>query len=163
MKRPKNGSTVKQYAYATRRLGGQGTSKKEMALLSGFSPSTAENVKHKIEETEGYQNAIIVLAAESNNLLLGVLTEFKKRGLSEFSNKDLNSALNAISGAWDRIEKNRAPNKMQTPEGNPLRGVFQRRVETQTVTIEPIPSNETADANVIHVEARDVSDPDMDF
>jgi len=115
MKRAKKGSTVKQYAYATRRLNGQGKSKKEMALLSGYTMSMAENAKHKIEETEGYQNAVVVLAAESNNLLLAVMAEFKARGLEDFSNKDLNAALNAISNAWDRIEKVRAPNKMKTP------------------------------------------------
>ncbi len=169
MKRPQKGSTIKQYAYATRKLGGQGSSKKEIALLSGFSPSVAANAKNKIENTEGYNNAVIVLAAESNNLLLAVLSEFKARGLRDFSNADLTKALNAITGAWTKIEEKRAPSQMKTPEGNPLRGVFQRRVETQTVTIEPVPSNDSADANTIHVEVTPVEDAtptpeiDLDF
>jgi len=129
MKRSKSGSTIKQYAYATRRLNGQGKSKKEIALLSGYTPSMADNAKAKIEDTEGYQNAVIVLAAESNNLLLGVMAEFKARGLKGFSNSELTKALNAISGAWDRIEKKREPNKMKTIEGNRLRSIF----TTQTV------------------------------
>lgn len=144
MKRPQKGSTIKQYAYATRRLNGQGRSKKEIALLSGFSQSVAENAKYKIEETEGYQNAVIELAHKSNNLLLGVMAEFEARGLEDFSNKDLNAALNAISGAWDRIEKVRAPNKMKTPEGNRLRGIFTRETVKETAILEstPIPATQ---------------------
>lgn len=139
MKRPQTGSTPKQYAYAQRRLNGDGRSKKEMALLSGFSPAVAENVKAKVENTEGYQNAIIELATKSNNLLLACFAEYQARGLKNFSNKDLNAALNAISGAWDRVEKTRAPSKMKTPEGNPLRAVFTKRVETQTAVFESAP------------------------
>lgn len=138
MKRTKSGSTIKQYAYATRRLSGNGSSKKEIALLSGFSQSVAENAKHKIEDTEGYKNAVIQLAHKSNNLLLAVMTEFEARGITKFSNSDLIRALNAISGAWSTIEKVRAPNAMKTDEGNPLRAVFTRRVETQTAVIEPV-------------------------
>jgi len=140
MKRPRNGSTTKQYAYAMRRLNGQGDSKKEMALLSGYSQTMAKNPANKIENTEGYQNAMVELAAQSNNLLLGVMAEFKARGLKDFSNKDLNAALNAISGAWDRIEKTRAPNKLKTPEGNPLRAIFTER--TRTATFESAPEEE---------------------
>ncbi len=148
MKRPQRGSTLKQYAYATRRLSpGKVDTKKEAALLAGYSMTMAENAKAKIEDTEGYKNAVVVLAHKSNNLLLAVMTEFEVRGLSEFSNKDLNAALNAISGAWDRIEKTRAPNKMKTPEGNPLRAVFTKRVETQTAVIEEMPREETATAD----------------
>lgn len=139
MKRPQTGSTPKQYAYATRRLNGDGRSKKEMALLSGFSPAVAENVKAKIEDTEGYKNAVIELATKSNNLLLAAMAEYEARGLKNFSNKDLNAALNAIASAWDRVEKVRAPEKMKTPQGNPLRAVFTKRVETQTAVFEPAP------------------------
>jgi hypothetical protein len=150
MKRPAKGSTVKQYAYATRRLNGQGGSKKEIALLSGYTKSMAENAKYKIEETEGYQNAVIVLATESNNLLLAVMHEFKARGISEFTNSELIKALNAISGAWDRIERNKAPDKLKTPEGNPLRGVFLRRV-TETAVALPAQESEP-----IHMEGIDL-------
>ncbi len=141
MKRPKTGSTLKQYAYATRRLSpGNMSSKKEIALIVGYSKSMAENVKAKIEDTEGYQNAIGVLAAQSNNLLLGILAEFKSRGLKDFTNKDLNAALNAMTTAWDKIEKKRAPDQAKDPQKNLLRGVFTRRVETQTAVITAIPA-----------------------
>lgn len=157
MKRPRKGSTVKQYAYATRRLNGEGRSKKEIALRSGYTLSMAENAKAKIENTEGYQNAVIVLATESNNLLLAVMSEFKARGLKDFSNADLTKALNAISGAWDRIEKVRAPNKMKTPEGNPLRAIFTEKTVTKTAVVESIPMN------AVKVVDAEIVDPDMDF
>jgi hypothetical protein len=144
MKRPQSGSTPRQYAYATRRLNGDGRSKKEMALLSGFSPAVAENVKAKVENTEGYKNAVIELATKSNNLLLAAMTEYEARGLKNFSNKDLNAALNAIASAWDRVEKVRAPEKMKTPDGNPLRAVFTKRVETQTAVFESAPEEPAA-------------------
>lgn len=159
MKRPRRGSTIKQYAYATRRLSpGKATSKKEIAILSGFSTSVAENAKHKIEETEGYKNAIIELATKSNNLLLAVMSEFEARGLKDFSNADLTKALNAISGAWDRVEKVRAPDQMKTPEGNRLRGVFMRRVETQTALVESAPDEEPATANAVVIETPAIPD-----
>lgn len=168
MKRTQKGSTLRQYAYATRRLSpGQATSKKEIALLSGFSKSVAENIKAKVEDTVGYQNAVIVLAAESNNMLLAVLAEFKARGLTNFSNKDLNSALNAISGAWDRINKQREPDKIRTPEGNPLRAVLMKRVETTTATIEEVPHKNATPVEPTDVETKDVktepSTADLDF
>ncbi len=168
MKRPKKGSTVQQYAYATRRLGGKGKSKKEMALLSGYSPAVADNIKAKVEDTEGYQNAVIVLAHKSNNLLLAVMAEFEARGLTDFSNGDLTKALNAISGAWDRIEKVRAPDKMKTPQGNRLRGLFTRETVRETTVVESIPPDSPASANadepkdaVFH-EKQPVA-PEMDF
>lgn len=169
MKRPRRGSTIKQVAYATRMLNGQAGSKKEAALLSGFSMSVAENAKYKIEDTEGYKNAMIHLAQKSNNLLMQVMYEFEVRGLTEFSNKDLISALNAISSAWDRIDTKRAPQKMKTPEGNPLRRVFTERVETRTRTavIEPVPENKPASAPASTTSpaiVRDVTPEDpMDF
>lgn len=159
MKRRKGGSTIRQYAYATRMMNGQAGSKKEAALLSGFSISVAENAKHKIEATEGFKNAMQVLAYRSNNLLVAVMNEFEARGLTTFSNKDLVAAMNAITSAWSKIDEKRAPNKMKTPEGNPLRAVFTRRVETQTAAVELAPRETTAPPpEPIHATA-----VDMDF
>lgn len=124
--------------------------------------SVAENVKAKVEDTEGYQNALVELGAKSNNLLLSIMAEFQARGLTEFSNKDLVSAMNAFTSAWEKIDNKRAPNKMKTPEGNPLRAVFTERV--RTATLEPIPqapasasSEEAIDAEFAEATA------DMDF
>lgn len=139
MKRPQKGSTPKQYAYAQRKLTGGGRSKKEMALLSGFSPSTAENVKYKIESTEGYHNAMLEMATKSNNLVMATMAEFEARGMKTFDNKELIGALNAITNAWDRIENRRAPAKSKDPEQNPLRKLIMQRVENQTINMTPEP------------------------
>lgn len=144
-------------------MNGAAETKKEAALLSGFSMSVAENAKHKIEETEGYQNAIIGLATESGNLLQAILAEFKARGIKNFSNTDLIKALNAITGAWEKIEAKRALPLMKTPEGNPLRAVFTKRVETQSVALEPALSEVPADAEEAVIRDAEVQDPDMDF
>lgn len=148
MKRPRRGSTIKQVAYATRMMNGAAGTKKEAALLSGFSMSVAENVKHKVEDTEGFKNAMAQLHMRSGNLLNAIMYEFEVRGLTEFTNKDLISALNAMSGAWDRINNRQATAKMRTDEGNPLRAVLTRRVETQTAVIEQIPAGAAANAVV---------------
>lgn len=148
MKRPQTGSTPKQYAYAVKRLNGKGRSKKDMALSVGFSPSVANNAANKIEKTEGYQNAVIQLAAESNNMVLAVLAEYKARGLKKFSNKDLNGALNAIGAAWEKFNKVRSPNGSGAPE-NPLKKVFMQRIENQT-NITVAPREENPPAPVVH-------------
>lgn len=133
MKRPKTGSTPKQYAYAVRKLNGEGRSNKENALIVGFSLPVANNVKNKIENTEGYQNAIIGLAHESNNMVLAAMAEYKARGFKNFSNKDLNGAMNALAAAWDRINKTRAPNGSKQPE-NRLKTIVMQKIENQNVT-----------------------------
>ncbi len=139
MKRPAKGHTPKQYAYATRKLAGGGSSKKEIALLSGFSPSVAKNAYNKIERTEGYANAMNELASKSSNVLLAILSEYQARGLKDFADKDLNGAANAIIGVWDRIDKKRAPDKIKDPNHNPLRAVMMQRVEHQTVHVASTP------------------------
>lgn len=146
-------------------MNGAADSKKEAALLSGYSMAVAENAKAKIEETEGFQNAMIGLATKSNNLLLAVMSEFNARGLKDFSNADLTKALNAISGAWDRIEAKRAPNRMTQPNVNPLVARFRERVETREVTITELPSESPATAPEESIRDADISpvDPAMDF
>lgn len=140
MKRGKNGSTPKQYAYATKRLSGDGRTKKDIALSVGYSSTIANNIKHKVEETEGYQNAVIELARKSNNVVLAVLAEYEARGLEDFSNKDLNGALNAIASAFEKFNKVRAPNSKQ--DENPLRKAILQKIENQTIHISntPVPS-----------------------
>lgn len=145
MKRPKHGATIKQYAYAKKLLNADGRSKKDIALSVGYAPSMAMNVEAKIESTEGFQNAVIALATESNNMAMAVMAEYKARGLKDFSNKDLNGALNAIGSAWDKFNKHRAPNRSQTTEGNKLRAVIMQRVENQTIN------------QVTHEKPRDIS------
>jgi hypothetical protein len=155
MRRTKSGSTPRQYAYAVKKLNGDGRNNKEIALSVGYPPSTANNTKQKIEKTEGYQNAVIKLANESNNMALAVMTEFKARGLKGFSNKDLVGALNAIGNAWERFNKVRAPSGSKSEE-NPLRKVILQRVENQTIHVDSTPAPEP-------VEEPEEEEVDLDF
>lgn len=116
-------------------MNGGGETKREMALLAGFAPSTADNVHDKVEKTEGFKNAMIDLALKSQNLVVAALNEFEARGLNKFSDKDLISSLNAIVNAFDRIHKVREPHANKTPEGNPLRAAVLQHVENQTVVV----------------------------
>ncbi len=73
MKRPKHGATIKQFAYAQKLFNGDGKTKKEIAMSVGYARSVANNTESKIENTEGFQNAMITLAHESNNMLLACI------------------------------------------------------------------------------------------
>lgn len=147
-------------------LNGGADSKKEAALLSGFSMTVAENAKAKIENTEGYHNAMEELALKSNNLMLAALSQFQARGLDGFSNKELIAALNAIGSAWERVEKQRNPQKDPGGSGNRLAGIFKRTTVTETAVIAP--TTETP-APPVHVVVHDAeftegaADEDMDF
>lgn len=158
MRRTRAGSTPRQYAYATKRLSGAGGSKKDIALSVGYPPSMAKNAKNKIENTEGYQNAVIKLAHESNNLVLAAMAEYKARGLKNFSNKDLNGALNAIGAAWEKFNRVRSPNGAGQPE-NPIKAAIM--IKNQTINMAP-PEATAPASNPIHEEAKEVP-PDLDF
>lgn len=132
MKRSRNGSTLKQLAFARKLLNADGPNKKEIALSVGYSPSVAKNVESQIENSEGFQNAVIKLAAESNNLVLAVMAEYKARGLTTFTNKDLNGAMNAIAQGWEKFNKHRAPNGSSQPE-NPIKRAIFQKIENQTI------------------------------
>ncbi len=103
MKIPKNGSSLRQQAYARRVWGADGPDKKSIALDVGYSPNAAKSIVSKIESRPGFQNAIAILARESNNLALEIMNELKARGTQDFSNKDLIGALKAISSAWEKF------------------------------------------------------------
>ena len=65
------------------------------------------------------------------------MNEFERRGLSEFSNKDLVAALNAIGAAWTRFNAPPHHDKRR-PEDyddgkNPLRTVILQTVNNQTI------------------------------
>jgi hypothetical protein len=135
---------MKQFAYARRVWGAKGTDKKNIALDVGYSQSTASKAVEKIESTKGFNNAMTKLACESNNMALAVLSEFKARGLNDFSNKDLVGALNAIGNAWSRfnqvdIENAKGRGKK---EGNKLRAIVIHEAEkgeapAATYTVKP--------------------------
>lgn len=169
----KGNSTMKQMAYAKRILGGQGESKKQIALNSGYSPYVSNSVSSHIENTKGFNNAMTALAVDSNNLALAAMHEFKSRGFKSFSNKELVGALNAIGNAWTKF--NQEPkDKEPTAAGNKLRTVVLQQIENQTVVAPgaSAPASTVASTPVVDpksssgvekvVEVVDVEDP-LDF
>jgi hypothetical protein len=134
MKISKRGATMQQIAYARRAWGGRADSKKQIALDVGYSPSVADSPKSKIEDHKGFNNAMAVLAAESNNLALSIMHEFKSRGVQDFSNKDLVGALNAIGGAWTRFNNGLREENHPVDNGkNRLKTIVLQRIENQTL------------------------------
>ena len=134
----KTGSTPMQTAYALRTWGAKGKDKQQIALDVGYSRHVAATPKSKIEGTRGYNNAIAKLAANSNNLALTVMSELKARGFTDFSNKDLVGALNAISGAWKNFNQPLMEKGDTNGDGsaNKLRTVILQRIENQTIQAE---------------------------
>lgn len=159
MKRPRAGSTLKQSAFARKLLNAEGGSKKEIALSVGYSKNTANKTMEKIETSEGFHNAVIKLAHESNNLILAVMSEYKARGLTNFSNKDLNGALNAIGAAWDKLNKHRAPNDSRSPE-NPIKKVIMQKIENQNIHVHSTTEENT---NAKEEKIEKVENIDLDF
>jgi DNA-binding CsgD family transcriptional regulator len=131
MKIRKRDCTIQQMAYAKRILGGQGDTKGQIALQSGYSPNVARSVKSHIENKMGFHNAMTKLAVESNNLALAAMHEFKARGFKGFTNKELIGSLNAIGNAWSKfneIPKEKGPSQ----ENNKLRTIVLQQIENQT-------------------------------
>jgi hypothetical protein len=134
MKISKKGSSMKQIAYARRIFGGQGKCKKQVALEVGYSPNVANSISSHIENQPGFHNAMAVLARDSNNIALEVMSQFKARGFDDFSNKDLVGALNAIASAWSRFNTPAEdPNRGDNPGNNKLRTVILNQIENQTI------------------------------
>jgi hypothetical protein len=141
------GSTPRQRAYAMRVWGGKDTDKKSIALDVGYSPSIANSPKSKIEVHKGFHNAMAILAEQSNNLAMKIMHEFESRGVTDFSNKDLIGALNAIGMAWGKFNAGAikaAASEAQGNSKNKLRTIILQRVENQVIsdpnsTINPLP------------------------
>jgi len=123
---------MKQMAYARRIFGAKGLTKKEIALDCGYSPNVANSISSHIENKPGFNNAMALLAVDSNNLALSAMHEFKARGFADFTNKELVGALNAIGNAWSKF--NAVPKeKDSNPRGNKLKTVIMQQIENQTV------------------------------
>ena len=126
--------TMKQMAYARRLFGGEGTSKKQIALDAGYSPAVSNSIVSHIENQPGFHNAMHALAIDSNNLALAAMEEMKSRGFKDFTNKELTGALNAIGNAWSRFN---APLQKSPDEGNKstnkLRTIILQQVESKTI------------------------------
>lgn len=128
---------MKQMAYARGLLGATGTDKKRIALQAGYSPYVANSISSHIENQPGFHNAMTKLAYESNNLALAALHEFKSRGFENFTNKELNGALNAIGSAWARFNNAGVKERESKDDKNKLRTVILQQVENQTITSSP--------------------------
>ena len=148
----KNESADKQMEYAKIRIfSDKKPNKKKAALQVGYTESTACSAISKIESKPGYQNAVTKLAKESNALALDIMDEFKRRGVTDFSNKDLIGALNAIGAAWTRFNAPPRHNDSRDPMydngKNRLRTVILQRVENQTIAtptpeVAPLPTED---------------------
>ncbi len=134
----KNGSTIKQAAYARKIWNADGIDRQHIALEVGYSKAVARSPRQKIENSKGYHNEVLRLAKDSNNLALSAMEEFKKRGFKEFKNKELIAALSAIASAWSRF--NKEPQGEKKPKkSNRLRTVILEQVENQIVETPKIP------------------------
>ena len=134
---PRNGSTLRQMAYARRVWGAKGENRSGIALDLGYSRTVAASPKDKIEKTKGFNNAMNMLAQESNSLARSIMHEFKSRGVKDFSNKDLIGALNAIGGAWAKFNPKEEYESKKSKDNNRLRSVILQQVENQTINQAP--------------------------
>ena len=126
----KSGSTLKQMAYARRVWGANGENRSGIAVDVGYSLHAASSPKDKIESKKGFHNAMTALAKESNEVALSILHEFKSRGVEDFTNKELISALNAIGGAWAKFNpKEDYADKNGKKDNNRLRAVIIHEAE----------------------------------
>lgn len=125
-------STMKQQAYARKIFNGDAVNKKQAALDVGYSANSSNSIVSHIEKTPGFHSAMAKLAYESNNLALAAMEEFKARGFDGFTNNEMISALNAISGAWAKFS---APmqEKIDNTSSNKLRTIILNQIENQTV------------------------------
>lgn len=153
---------MKQLAYARRVWGAKGSDKKSIALDVGYAHTVASSVISKIESKKGFQNAIAKLAADSNNMALSVMSEFKARGLKDFSNRDLISSLNAIGNAWSKFNKgfNESLKPVEDNGKNRLRTVVLQNITKQ---VNVTSAEETATASPTPVEFTEVPSPPLDF
>lgn len=142
--------------YAKKVWAAEGKNRTEIARSVGYSPTVVNSPKSKIEDHRGFNNAMSALALESNSLALSIMHEFKARGVEDFSNKDLISALNAIGNAWAKFNTERAPiDRVNSQKGNRLRTIILQQVENQTIAAPQV--EEVNDITEVQVE-----DP-MDF
>jgi DNA-binding CsgD family transcriptional regulator len=155
------GATIKQMAYARGLLSAAGKSKQEIALNAGYKPNAARSIASHIENKPGFNNAMAKLAQDSNNLALAALHEFKARGFSEFSNKDLVGALNAIGQAWSRFNPDFAKKHHDDPgKTNRLRTLVLNRIENQTV-IEAAKEDHAIRERAVEVEQEEYNNNDF--
>jgi len=136
MRRGRAHPTPRQTAYAMRVWSGSGESKMQIARDVGYAASTANALASHVDNTKGVNMVIAKLAAESGGMAMEVLAEYRNRGLRDFTNKDLNGALNAIGSAWARFSQpltRPEPQSGNKSGENKLRTIILQQVENQTI------------------------------
>jgi hypothetical protein len=127
------GYTPKQLAYARRVLDGGAHTRKDMALMSGYSQASAGNAGY-LEKKMGFHNAMQKLALQSNMVVTALLEEFSNRNLRDFTDKDLIAATNVLTNSWAKFNKVNIETEMPKQQGpNRLRPVIMQHIENQTV------------------------------
>lgn len=132
MKRYKNGSTMKQKAYARKILGAVHKTKKETALAVGYSMAVANSIKTKLEGTEGYANAVRDLAMETGDVVMHAYASIKNRDLDKEDLKTVLRAVEVLSNAFEKFSNDRVKDD-NSLKNNRLRTVLMQRVENQTI------------------------------
>lgn len=89
----------KKYAYG---IMNENKSKQQVAIESGFSPSTAR-VPKLIENKLGFKLAVAEMAGELGNTAMKLMFELQARDITKISNQDLISYLDVISKTHERF------------------------------------------------------------
>lgn len=134
MKRRKDGSTMKQYAYAVKRLSGEGKSRRQLALSVGYAESTANHPAERIESTEGYANAVIELANETGAGILGAIKRLHKEKIPTMQTDELLETVKTLTQAWSTFT---APIKQDPEKALPYKALLLQHVENQTIQAKP--------------------------
>ncbi len=88
-----------KYAYG---LMNDSKTKHQIALDSGFSPSTAR-VPQSIENKLGFKLAVARLAGEMENVTMKIMFELQARDMRKMSDKDLLYSLDVLSKTHERF------------------------------------------------------------
>ena len=88
-----------KYAYG---IMNENKTKQQIALDSGFSPSTSR-VPKSIENKLGFKLAMAQIAGEMENISMKLMFELQARDLSQMDNKTLLYSLDVISKTHERF------------------------------------------------------------
>ena len=125
MKRSRNGYTSKQWAYAQHVLSGK--TKKESALLSGYSITTANKPKQDIEDTEGFSNAMNALASKAGNVALAIMHKLgEPERINKMTTEQLLASVSVLSTAFVRFTPKP---KNNGSDSNSLRDIFAKQIQ----------------------------------
>ena len=122
---------MKQQAYARKIVSAAHDTKKETALAVGYSQSVAHSAKQKIENTEGYSNAMRDLAMETGDVVMYAYASIKNRNLDKEDLKTVLRAVEVLANAFEKFSPR--PKDDNSLKNNRLKAVLMQRVENQTI------------------------------